>query len=172
MSTEDEDPVHPHLRVIEGGGTDPRDEDRARLDLKRSLVELTANLLRVARGAGRPETIIRDCYRVIEASAGYEEAFGKIPNPAEVQNCILYQEERGGSEGAGERGWAIERMTRGALQYVASKMMRQLPQTRTGEHDMTCGAVDFVKARDEERRRLLAGSAKQKLAKAKKPPTF
>ena len=62
--------------------------DRAMNEASWALRELTANLLRVTRGAGKPYEIVRQAQALIEAMIDYRDAAGYFPSSDELADAL------------------------------------------------------------------------------------
>jgi len=116
---------------------------RAVEDVSRALRDLTSNLMRVARGAGKPHDIHRQTQALIEAFAAYREATGAVV-PSEDLAAILSVERDSQmichvSGLALERLYAEQAVVRSALQIAASRLVDQKTQETVGQQEMYAG---------------------------------
>lgn len=127
----------------------------AQLDVEESLRQLSANLLRVIRGAGRPHEIGKQCEDLTVAWQNYREAAGVWPS-GELVAASLELETPPWVSGLGEHeaaAWYGKRtLTRGVLQMVASELLDQRTQQTAGEHEMYTGLNEITRAREAQRR--------------------
>jgi hypothetical protein len=118
------------------------------------------NILRIIRGAGKPNELVEQVYRLAEAMHEYQSAAGSLPDPAIYAHALLLDtrddilsrcsaEERA-------RECAKQMILRGALQVVASRMVHQLTIERTGDTEMYNGIRELERIREESRRRTPA----------------
>ena len=110
--------------------------------LERSLIELTANLLRVCRGAGKPNDVGVNCAAVIEAFEDFHDVVGRYPSADEVAVPLSFKLSDDGieyEEELGEKIYALEDIIRGSLQIVASEFLRQRLQVSAGERQLYGG---------------------------------
>jgi hypothetical protein len=98
-------------------------KNRAREGLRWPLRELTANLMRVARGAGNPNYIPEQLGALLDSYRAYYAAFGCGPSAFELQKALEIEK----TDYAGnDLRWAREIITSGALRYIAGKLAPSL----------------------------------------------
>src|SRR6185312_10180354 len=121
-----------------------------------ALRDITANLLRVVRGAGKPYEIVRQTSALVEALVAYQKAVGHWPPSHELAGMLSFErDEQWQSRVSGSalaRIYAQERVVRGALQIVASRLIGQTTQERAGDSEMYDGIRDLEAARVEMQR--------------------
>lgn len=132
-------------------------EDLARNDAEwafsDALVELTANLLRITRGAGKGYEVIGQIRRLDETAIAYRAAFGHAP-PSHLFNSVL----KTGDDliSLNDRDFRFARIKEvtvaGALQFTASKLIGQHTQATRGEREMYDGMLQYVDYINEQRR--------------------
>lgn len=137
---------------------------KTREALTMPLRQLTANLLRIAKGGGKPVELMRQLLGCAAAIQAYIEAHGALPSAGEIQNILdcdaawreyrPWIEERRKEAGQifeqgeeTEREHAMALIRRGALHAVASMLVNQLPQQNRGEQDITDGIEIWNEAR-------------------------
>lgn len=121
-----------------------------------ALRELTANLLRVTRGAGRPEDILLQTTTLMASFAAYREARGSYPPADEIATALrLESVPDGADEGWSEWDGAVRVMVRGALQIAAADLLSQPPQARAGRKELFAGYRRIEKLHGKQLRRLL-----------------
>lgn len=86
MSADDHE--RPHLRLAVANGQKDVDRDRAKQGISWPLRKLAANIIRVARGAGRPWEVGQQCQHVVESFEAYKEVCGVWPSSEEVQETL------------------------------------------------------------------------------------
>jgi hypothetical protein len=137
------------------------------------LRELTANLLRIANGAGRPLNLAKQLAACSAAFQAYVEAHNALPSEQEIHDildCDLSWEQyrriqkrraemkeilgEDYDEGTSERDRAERLIRKGALQVAASKLLSQIPQAASGEHDIYEGIrlMEVARAKSQARR--------------------
>ena len=119
------------------------------------LRDLAANLMRVARGAGKPYEIGKQCVAVIQTMQSYRDLIGFYPGSGELSEMLnLKQFDRDyGLRGSQlEWGLAEQKMVRGALQMAASTLVEQNTQYSAGNSELFEGLAVIEKIREENRR--------------------
>ena len=132
------------------------DRDALAAALAEALRQLTANLVRVTRGAGRPEDVVLQTLTLMQCFSGYRESFGTYPSADEVAAALRLQELPDPAEGGWEE-WdaAVREMVRGALQIAAAELLAQAPQARAGRRELFAGYRRIEKLHGRQLRRLL-----------------
>lgn len=138
-----------------------------------TLRELTANLLRITRGAGRAYEIGRQAAALVDAIQGYCDAAGIWPSSYELSAAlrISSDDSRSADDFAADWAWAEEQMIRGALQMTAARLLNQPLQIGSGQNELHKGfyALEALrKAKAEERRQAELAARKAILPKAKR----
>ncbi len=132
------------------------DKERAAAEVSWPLRDLAANLLRIIRGAGKPEEIIRQINELVRALAAYKDATGQWPPPHELASMLDIDRPKDWTatlrDAYLQRHYAAEQIIRGALQQAASRLLGQTPQASSGEHEMYEGIRELEKAHSEIRR--------------------
>jgi hypothetical protein len=130
--------------------SDGPDPDQPRRDalaaVRRALRELTANLLRMIRGAGKPYLIVGQLDELTTALIAYSEKSGSMmPSDHDLKRALtpeeydpLFRATYGDLEA--ERRDAIQQIVRGSLQLVASQMLGQSTQEAAGRSEMHAGS--------------------------------
>jgi hypothetical protein len=109
------------------------EQRRCRLRVEYALRQLTANLLRVTRGAGRPSEVPAQALSLLEPCQEFRQVGHDAP----------------------DFNHAVHTIVRGALQMTASRLLGQLTQERTGENEFYDRIDDFQRERAAERARLM-----------------
>lgn len=130
--------------------------DRATAAVSWKLRNLTANLLRVVRGAGKPHEIAEQAGELVLAVAAYQKAFGHWPPSWELSEMLSIDQPQEGLARLEGHEWsrahAEHTIVRGALQIAASRLIGQSTQERAGESEMLDGVRSLEAAREEMRR--------------------
>jgi hypothetical protein len=116
--------------------------------LRSTLIELTANLLRVVGLAGKANILPEQCIAYIEANTTYREATGQKPNP----HMILSVDPEKFPGRLGERSdedRALDMMLNAALQIIASRLMNQKAIEHNGRAEFDEGLENLMVARAE-----------------------
>ena len=160
------------MRIVSERTDEEIAEARALAVLDDALKDLTANLLRVVRGAGKPYDVRKQVALVHAAYAGLAEANPRATWPDISEGLSV------ASAFEDEMTTARECMVRGALQIAASKIADQPMQERAGRDELMTGFRAIEEIRAENRRavaeierleRAKRRAAKAKLAAKKKP---
>lgn len=139
----------PRLTIVAEQSEAERDKQRALDELRWPTREMTANLLRVMRGAGRPhylpQQIIDLAGMILEANK-LSNAWGIWTTMEEVLHDAFPDRDD-------DIDSARQTLLRGSLQTLASNLVDQNTQRIRGERELTEG-VDEMLAAWNERRRL------------------
>lgn len=148
MSKKDETP---HIRLAAENDQRELDRRNAEIDLRWPLKRLAANIIRVVRGAGRPEEIGRQCAEVVQAYRDYYDALGEWPNSYLVAEMLSlrHREYQAKTDRAWEWEDAMRQMVAGGLQMAASQLLEQNTQKQAGETEMFQGLRVIEKQRSE-----------------------
>lgn len=145
---------------------------RAMTEVEGALVQLAANILRVARGAGRGREIGDDAAAFVAAMEKHREVAGVSPTAKLAPILRRWSEPL--ARLRGDDYWQAQaelQMVRGALQVVASGLLEQRTQERAGQQELAVGMNTIAGLREAERRRLTAARrARRAKARAKPKP--
>ena len=167
------------------------DEDRRRIlaaqGLRGPLRQLTANLMRIVRGAGHAERLPCQIQAVTEAYVAYHEAFGCYPSSYEVQEALSLPDELPNVDSPDKRDDKAIRdalyrdrmegarsVQMATLQILASTLLDQTPQRRSGERDFWASFYETREAHDAYRAAIdvsLRPSKKHNPRKPRRPAT-
>jgi hypothetical protein len=166
----DTDP--PELNPISEKSQAEVDAEWAKVKFDRALIEMAANVIRVVRGAGRPEDIINNCMNVVKAAVEHHDTTKRYPRPYDIATTLRLEHE---SIEDYESYWggkqiAIRDMISGSLQVAASTLIGQPLQVKQGEREMDRAFVGMERLREEQRAaRAAAEREARKSTVAKKP---
>jgi hypothetical protein len=121
------------------------------------LQELAANIIRVARGAGRAYEVPLQIFRCAELLQEYREASGFGLSDQEVSSMLGVRQDHyspGQDWFAAATADAAERIMRGGLQVAASRLVEQRTQERAGRNEMLDGARALENAKAERRNEM------------------
>jgi hypothetical protein len=156
MQEEDGTGTQPDLRIVATNTSAAIEKNEATKRLTWALRELTANLLRIVRGAGKPYSLGADLQALINAFHEYRETTGHWPFSDDISAALsidLGDEWRRMLKGAElSQFYACEHIIRGALQQAASRLVEQKTQERMGETEMLDGVRAFEDAHKEMRK--------------------
>ena len=120
-----------------------------------ALKELTANLMRIARGAGRPDLIMTQTQALSGLFAAYREIAGQ-DLPTEDLAAALRLAEIPEDDEAVWSDWdrAVRAMVQGALQVAAAELLAQHAQATAGRKELFTGYRNIEKLHSRQLRRL------------------
>lgn len=119
--------------------------ERAAEDARRALVELTANLMRLTRGAGKPSEVEDQAALLVERLKTYREKARGGPGYFHFHEAL---EHGHNPKESGDRARAMEKAISGSLQVVASRLLVQPMQVAAGEEELEQGQLQYVGWRD------------------------
>ena len=164
----DSEPDRPDLRAIAETSAAEIETSEASNTLRWALRDLTANLLRIVRGAGSPYSIGQQVPALIAALTSYRDAVGHWPRAQDVTEMLSidrnHEWRQDVPDSVLDRVDAKEQIVRGALQQAASRLVDQRMQERAGESEMHDGIRNLEAAREK-------GRKERKAAYAPTPPT-
>lgn len=175
------------MQVVSSQSDEDIRRTRARADSEWAMVELTANLLRIIRGAGKPYELGRHLSEVMRTMQQHYDVVGFWPYDEMAEAVRLPDVWDRAAERPGNAAelYAIHSIVRGSLQMIASDLLGQRTQRVSGEHELYGGANDLEAFRQEQRKRWLAerkattpgqrsaaarALVRARLKKSKKPP--
>jgi hypothetical protein len=124
--------------------------------VRKGLREMTANLLRVARGAGRPDLVLAQATSLVGTFAAYRAAAGDDLTPKDITEALrlehIMEDE---DELWPDWDRAVREMVNGALQVAAAELMAQQAQAATGRRELFAGYRHIEKLHSKQLRRLL-----------------
>lgn len=131
--------------------------ERALNSVREPLRSLTANLIRVVRGAGSAYNVFEDIVRAKEALDEFEDLAGAGFTGLDLRECL--EIEHFASSPWFERqdiDQAIEDMIKGALRITAAQLLDQRLQVSAGEKDFFSAQRYYERAVEEERKAIMA----------------
>lgn len=168
----------PKLKLVAENSQNQINTEFAQRIVDRALIELAANILRVVRGAGRPEDIVGQCADVLNAAISFDEKAGRWVSPYAIASAIHLEHDKIDDYETfrGLRQLARRQMIRGSLQVAASRLLDQRLQIDKGEREMDDAFADLERLYEELRKERAAkaraarpAAAKKKSAKKPKP---
>jgi hypothetical protein len=123
-------------------------ERRYRNRVDNALRQLTANLLRITRGAGRPYEVFKQALQLLEACKEFREQLGYPPDP-EFSQMLNTAPEFDAPDG----DHALHSIVCGALQTTASRLLDQRLQIKAAERELSDGIRQLERARAERHAR-------------------
>ena len=152
-----------------------RAEERARSIVSWRLPDLTANLIRVARGAGKPYELEEQAARFVEACGEYREQVGRGVSSEDVQSMLRVREDL-----SHDRKWTPEQyawndgeesMIAGALQMAGSRLLGQKTQEARGNSEMFDGLRILEREREKNRQQWAPAAPTVSKGRKRKPPS-
>jgi len=151
-----------------------RSSPEALSDLSWALRNLTANLMRIVRGAGRPYDLPAQLGEARRAYLAYMEQHGR-PLDYDVHDMLDMNAGNGvNCEGErlpfaymGEDWHGIETMVRGSLRLGAAKLLRQPLQVTAGDKELMQGFYSIERVRENSARRYAESLKAEKVQPAK-----
>jgi len=126
--------------------------------ISREVVELTANLVRIGRGGGRPQDIERQLRELLRGVDAFRSAASHGPEPEVYADGLRHAwdrtDVRSGDDDVDEFHYAEKRVVRGALQVFASRLLGQNTQIQTGHNEMFDGIIEIEHLREKNRARM------------------
>lgn len=140
-----------------------------------TLQQLTANLMRVTRGAGKPYDIGRQAEEFLDALRAYQKDVGHFPSSYDIGATLSAKHPpevlvRLSDEHMDEVEAELS-IIKGALQIAASRMLRQRPQESAGYHQMNAGIRERRRLWDEQTRKREAEWKKTNSKRGTTKPT-
>jgi hypothetical protein len=149
------EPPRPALKLVSDQPQPMVDEQRYKDGIRWPLRELAANLMRVARGAGKPYEIGPQVAGVLNAFEEYRAAVGHWPPSDVLANMLDLRRDYDDLVGLGEHNlnwtFAIQTVMRGSLQFAASELLGQNTQRAAGRSEMIEGVREVEEIRERNR---------------------
>jgi hypothetical protein len=149
-------------------------------DVKGAIRELTANLMRITRGAGRSQDLQRQAEKLLLAMEGFEAVTGTPPGFNELDAALQTEDvhpdfSQHGVENIADAD-AEATMIRGSLQAVASSLLGQRTQAAAGRSELYRGvnAIVAIRAERDRQNRAAVRAAKpvrRRTSSKRKPMT-
>ncbi len=145
---------------------DPKQIERERLArrLDKHARELTANLMRISRGAGKPEMVEFQCEDLLNTIREHEEKAGIWSSAKGISRAINISRDYvpGASDAELLKKEGFEIIMRGALQLAASKLLDQGITLRNAEKQIFNG-IHYI----EEWRKEIKSKSDRRLRRKK-----
>ncbi len=144
------------LKVVSSQTSTQIERNRAEGDLEFPFRNLAANILRIVRGAGRPEELVPQMVASLNAAEAYRALTGHHPRAKIYRRFLNLAEfyfdpttwaddkekeaiKHLAMSGYPERIEAERMIHRGALQVAASRLLSQHTQEVSGDHELYAG---------------------------------
>jgi hypothetical protein len=115
--------------------------------VRAALRELTANLLRIMRGAGRPYNVVGQLGALVDALVRFEEKTESALLPNEIADFLSIERDQQFRDSISDAGLdridAEQLVLRGAIQIAASRLLSQRTQESIGHHEMYDGIIEI-----------------------------
>ena len=126
------------------------------LSVRKGLREMTANLLRVTRGSGRPDLIVAQITAFVGLMAAYNDVAGEELKPSDITEALRLEHiPVDESELWPEWDRAVREMVNGALQVAAAELLSQQAQAASGRRELFAGYRHIEKLHSRQLIRLL-----------------
>jgi hypothetical protein len=146
----------PDITVVSERSEKQIKEQEATDEVEFALVELTANLIRIVRGAGAPHWLIKQIVALLTAIDLYSDTVGHVPSASVFSRLIRMPEAERDLEGDRyEEALADHGICRAALQIVASSFLDQKLQRLKAMDDLQTHISLREELRNKRRRRAL-----------------
>jgi hypothetical protein len=144
----------PDLTVVSERSAEEIKKQRATLELKFALANLTANLIRIVRGAGKPDRVFDDIDGLTGTYNDYCIAFGRPPDGPVVSALLDFNPEQDHPNDDRLDEIQIENaVCRDALQIVASSLVDQRIHRERALHELQTHLRQFVDVRERTKKR-------------------
>lgn len=129
--------------------------------VREALRLLTANLMRVTRGAGQPRAIPEQTAVLAAAFAAYKAACGADMNEADLAEALKLDALPDDDFDEIWPDWdhAVREMVKGALQVAAAELLAQQAQAAAGRRELFDGYRHIEKLHARQLRRLMRNRA-------------
>jgi len=141
-----------NLRVVAETSKEAIERKRVTDALEAPLEHLAANVMRIVRGAGKPELLLRQMSDLLELAAEYKAVCGHLPRAHDIASILHASRDQDPDELEFERQFAFDVICRGALQKLAARIMDQPLQVQSGEQEMSHG-IEMLERAIKERAR-------------------
>ena len=117
------------------------------------LRELTSNVMRISRGAGKPYEILKNCCQVVQRFQEYRETVGFWPSTSELQQILSFRDPRLKDYRLpyDEMANAVEDVVSGALRMAAGRLLFEKLQADHGNKELIEGVNRIEQHRKELR---------------------
>ncbi|MDX9999602.1 MAG: hypothetical protein RBS50_16740 [Phenylobacterium sp.] len=142
------------MRIVSSNSEEDIKCEHARLHVQSAARALTANLMRITRGAGRPTATIDQMVDLLKAMDEFQEIARYWPYDELAEALTLTGREElalTAPDDYVEEFYAKQSIVRGALQFAASDLVGQRTQQAAGEHEMYLGINQIGEVRERRR---------------------
>lgn len=166
--TDESDNKRPHLKLTVENNQRDIDTHRVAEHVGWELRQLTSNLMRVARGAGKAYDIGKQCQAVVDAYLEYRDVVGHWPTTWELTAAIDVSDKYDDSklpDEVQEHNFCFENIVLGSLQVAASRLVGQNTQVAAGRSQVSDALHTLWKQREA---RMIARAMAQRTASKKR----
>lgn len=169
----------PDLRIA----SERSDEDIRRTRAEQALVApfriLAANMLRIMRGAGKPDDLLLHMQEVINAAVEFKSASGRWPSAELISSVLVVEGEissltklaahdeeserqmqRWENSGEFERQATMDAICKSVAKLWAAKLAGPLVQKRAAENELDMAILKATELREQRRARVKAANRK------------
>lgn len=154
------------MRIVSENSEADIARERALKEIHWAVRELTANLLRVTRGAGRAYEIGSQAQSLVDAFMAYRAAAGYFPSSDEISRAlsVSYDGDVERNLSANDLAWlhGERAVVRGSLQIAASRLLGQATQEAAGSSEMHKGLREIEQIREKNRKRMAVETPKER----------
>lgn len=147
------------MRIVSQNSDDDLNRRRLEAEFAQALRKLTANLLRVTRGAGKPSAIGLQAQEILDVIDLHEDTFGYFPWAGQIPGYLdVWVDHRDCAKRDEEyyRRAEEDQLLRAALQLVASRMLGQHMQEGTAQRDLYAAIEQINRRSDELKKKRVA----------------
>lgn len=161
------------MRIVSSNTDTEIATERALQRIDWPLRELAANIMRITRGAGRPEYLIDHLVAVLEAISQYQSVAGGNPSGHDYYKILDLDRfhTEGFLEARGDWDYAIRDMVEGGLQHAASELLGQGTQQAAGRRQIFEGLTVIEGIREKNHREVMAAATARKAMRRKQSTT-
>jgi hypothetical protein len=143
----------PDLRVVSERSSEEIKKQTATLAFKFALVNLTANLIRIVRGGGKPDRLFDDIDGFVGAYKDYCIAFEHAPDGAVLRALLRFNPDQGPDDDGLDEALLENAICRDALQIVASSLVDHSVQREKALGELQHHLRRFVDVRERAKKR-------------------
>jgi hypothetical protein len=152
----------PDLKLVSERSIAEMRQQASTRELKAALIGLTANLIRIVRGAGAPDRLLEQVRNFAEAYASFVDVHGRDAHPHLFNELLPFghPEELPEDDDYAMRVLSDYEICQSALQVVASSLLQQRPQLDKAWSDLH-RLLDTREERRARRKKVRSGGRSQ-----------
>jgi hypothetical protein len=144
----------PDLRVVSERSIEEIRKQMATLELKFALTNLAANIIRIVRGAGKPDRLFDDIEGFVGTYKDYCIALDHVPDGPVISALLEFKPDQDHSDDNRSEEILIENaICRDALQRVASSLADQRVHRERALNELQRHLREFVDVRERAKKR-------------------